>query len=110
MGECDLTTTGGLLNIIRYGIGLPLNSSLRKQVDEALLKLEADGVMRKLKIKWWEQKRGGGACAHYMSTAASFWPTGLGTIGGLFLLLIIGLVLIVLLFVIGVILTKYGII
>merc|ERR1711936_148153 len=107
MGECDLTTTGGLLNIIRYGIGLPLNSSLRIQVNEALLKLEADGVMRKLKIKWWEQKRGGGACARYMRTAASLWPTGLETIGGLFLLLIIGLVLIVLLFVIGKILTKY---
>jgi len=111
--KCDLTTTGGLLNIIRYGIGLPLNSSLRKQVNKALIKFEANGLMRSLKSQWWEQgwwDQGVEPCAHYMSTAASVWPTGLETIGGLYLLLIIGLVLIVLLFVIGVILTKYGII
>jgi len=98
--QCDLRTTGGLLNIISYGIGLPLKSSLRKQINEALLKLEADGVMNKLKLKWWEQKRGGGACVHNLGHATSF-PQTLGSIGGLFVLLVVGLFLIVVGMVVG---------
>jgi len=98
--QCDLTTAGGLLNIISYGIGLPLKSSLRKQVNEALLKLEADGVMNKLKQKWWEQKRGGGACVQNLGHATSF-PQTLGSIGGLFVLFVVGLFLIVVGVVVG---------
>merc|ERR1711892_1523233 len=64
---CDLITIGGLLNQVDYGIGFPLDSIHRKPINQALLKLESEGTLKKLKTKWWKQKRGGGACAAWVS-------------------------------------------
>ena len=57
----------GLLNQADYGIGFPLESIHRKPINQALLKLESEGTLKRLKTKWWKQKRGGGACANWVS-------------------------------------------
>jgi len=91
--QCDLEAVGGQLNQIFYGIGLPIRSELRKPINAALLKLEADGTLGRLKRKWWEMERGGGACAHsydYGTTGAR--QLGLQSITGVFWLLLVCLV------------------
>jgi len=49
---CELEVVGGLLNQNSYGIGLPLNSEHRKPINKALLQLECNGILAKLKQKW----------------------------------------------------------
>eukprot|EP00092_Neocalanus_flemingeri_P039673 GFUD01043205.1.p1 GENE.GFUD01043205.1~~GFUD01043205.1.p1 ORF type:complete len:433 (-),score=105.31 GFUD01043205.1:224-1522(-) len=97
--KCDLKTSGyGLLNKINYGIGLPLNSENRKSINQALLKLEAEGTMKHLVMKWWKQKRGGGACLMDMEMGGASLQLSLKNIAGIFLLLLICLIFIILVF------------
>ena len=37
-----------------------LGTPYKPLFDGAILKLQEDGVLHKMKTKWWEQKRGGG--------------------------------------------------
>ena len=45
-------------------------SPYRKDLNVALLTLNEEGILTKLKFKWWEQKDGGGAC---IKVAFFFW-------------------------------------
>jgi len=93
---CDLITIGGLLNQVDYGIGFPLDSIHRKPINQALLKLESEGTLKKLKTKWWKQKRGGGACAAWCGQETEVLTTlGLANIAGLFWLLLFGFIIII---------------
>lgn len=35
----------------------------RNLLSQAVLELQEQGVLTKMKTKWWQEKRGGGACA-----------------------------------------------
>ena len=81
--RCELKQVGGLLHSKSYGIGLPkgksfakflliqivstLDSPFYEPINSALLQLQEDGVLAKLKRKWWYQKNGGGACSDMVS-------------------------------------------
>ncbi|XP_004708787.1 glutamate receptor 2 isoform X7 [Echinops telfairi] len=53
---CDTMKVGGNLDSKGYGIATPKGSSLRNAVNLAVLKLNEQGVLDKLKNKWWYDK------------------------------------------------------
>lgn len=79
--KCDLKQVGDLLDNKGYGIAmrkgcsdfckriltrqflLLLDSSYRTALSTAILKLQANGKIRDLKRKWWEERHGGGQCS-----------------------------------------------
>ncbi|CAG2182762.1 unnamed protein product, partial [Oppiella nova] len=95
---CNLTQVGGLLDNKGYGIAtrkgceprihLITSSLYRTPLSEAIVKLQETGVLRELKIRWWSQKSGGGACLSKPS--ASLQEMGLKNVGGVFIILIVG--------------------
>lgn len=60
--HCSVTQVGGLLDDKGYGIAMKKNAWYRNELSEAILQLQESGQLAKLKIKWWKEKRGGGAC------------------------------------------------
>lgn len=40
-----------------------LDSSYRSALSEGVLRLQEQGKLTSLKIKWWKEKKGGGACS-----------------------------------------------
>ncbi|XP_078533115.1 glutamate receptor 2 isoform X5 [Lissotriton helveticus] len=53
---CDTMKVGGNLDSKGYGIATPKQSSLRNTVNLAVLKLNEQGLLDKLKNKWWYDK------------------------------------------------------
>nr|XP_013011568.1 glutamate receptor 1 isoform X1 [Cavia porcellus] len=53
---CDTMKVGGNLDSKGYGIATPKGSALRGPVNLAVLKLSEQGVLDKLKSKWWYDK------------------------------------------------------
>lgn len=53
--NCDLKQVGGLLDSKSYGIAMPLDSPYRSEINRAILRLQEDGTLRKLKRKWWKE-------------------------------------------------------
>lgn len=51
--NCGLTTVGGNINTRNYGIVTQKDSAYRKVLNIALLELMDEGVIQKLKQKWW---------------------------------------------------------
>ena len=60
-------------------------------VDLAILHLLEDGVLHKMHVKWWKQKRGGGACAAGAG-GGTVSELGLATVAGVFLVTLAGCV------------------
>merc|ERR1719384_470167 len=83
-----LSQVGGLLDNKGYGIATKQGTPYKARLDQAILKLMESGVLHKLKVKWWKQKRGGGACANKMATGVN--PLGLANVAGVFLVTMIG--------------------
>lgn len=44
-------------------ISFKIESKYRSVLSEAVLRLQEQGKLTAMKIKWWKEKRGGGACA-----------------------------------------------
>ena len=44
---------------------------MRPYISSAIIKLNEEGVIARLKTKWWEKERGGGACASADETASA---------------------------------------
>ncbi|XP_015112728.1 glutamate receptor ionotropic, kainate 2 [Diachasma alloeum] len=88
--NCDLIKVGDLLDSKGYGIALPPNSPYRTQFSEAILKLQERGVLRQLKEKWWLQ--GSKQCTANKPEPSSGELT-MAHVGGVFLVLVFGLVL-----------------
>lgn len=42
---------------------LRLDSNYRSALSEGVLRLQEQGKLTALKIKWWKEKKGGGACS-----------------------------------------------
>ncbi|KAK9686988.1 Ligand-gated ion channel [Popillia japonica] len=68
--DCELTQVGSWLDTKGYGIAMPINSPYRTSINEAILRLQENGILRKLKDKWWKQERGGGQCNETEHSAA----------------------------------------
>nr|XP_012608234.1 glutamate receptor 1 isoform X4 [Microcebus murinus] len=56
---CDTMKVGGNLDSKGYGIATPKGSALRNPVNLAVLKLNEQGLLDKLKNKWWSRKPSG---------------------------------------------------
>ncbi|CAH0553023.1 unnamed protein product [Brassicogethes aeneus] len=89
--NCDLIQVGGLLDSKGYGIAMPTNAQYRKQINEAILKMQESGTLTQLKDKWWKEMHGGGQCKEDKhSSEATATELGLDHVGGVFVVLIGG--------------------
>ena len=69
---------GGLLDSKGYGIATRKGTPYKALLDQAILKLMEGGTLHRLKVKWWKQKRGGGACS--AKGTAGVKPLGLANV------------------------------
>uniref|UniRef100_A0A8C7DJZ3 Glutamate receptor n=1 Tax=Oncorhynchus kisutch TaxID=8019 RepID=A0A8C7DJZ3_ONCKI len=87
---CDTMKVGGNLDSKGYGVATPKGSLLRSAVNLAVLKLNEQGLLDKLKNKWWYDKgecgSGGGGEKDKSSQALS-----LSNVAGVFYILVGGL-------------------
>ncbi|KAG5684287.1 hypothetical protein PVAND_013523 [Polypedilum vanderplanki] len=60
--NCDLMPVGDKLDQKGYGIAMKKGSPLRGKLDQAILQMQESGELTRMKTKWWNEKRGGGAC------------------------------------------------
>ena len=86
--KCKLSQVGGLLDSKGYGIATKLGTPYKGLLDQAILKMMEQGVLHKLKVKWWKQKRGGGACDNKAKGGVN--PLGLANVVGVFLVTMVG--------------------
>ncbi|KAG8194662.1 hypothetical protein JTE90_003132 [Oedothorax gibbosus] len=92
--ECSLTQIGGLLDSKGYGIATrKCNRELSQWLSSGILQLQEKGVLHTLKERWWKQK-GGGKCKEKQSGKVR--ELTLGHMGGVFVVLIFGLMVAVL--------------
>ncbi|XP_043918383.1 glutamate receptor 2 isoform X2 [Protopterus annectens] len=86
---CDTMKVGGNLDSKGYGIATPKGSPLRTLVNLAVLKLNEQGLLDKLKNKWWYDKGecGSGAGDSKEKTSA----LSLSNVAGVFYILVGGL-------------------
>ena len=87
--RCKLSQVGGLLDSKGYGIASKKGTKYKPLLDWAILRLVEQGTLHKLKIKWWKQKRGGGACQAEKS-GGGVKPLGLSNVAGVFLVTMLG--------------------
>ncbi|XP_075458254.1 glutamate receptor 1 isoform X2 [Ascaphus truei] len=86
---CDTMKVGGNLDSKGYGIATPKGSPLRGAVNLAVLKLSEQGVLDKLKSKWWYDK---GECGSKDSGSKDKTSAlSLSNVAGVFYILIGGL-------------------
>ncbi|XP_063955091.1 glutamate receptor ionotropic, kainate 2-like [Lytechinus pictus] len=85
----NLTMIGGLMNSRGYGVGTPLGSRYRDEITKAILKLQEEDVLLELKNKWWKS----GQCVRDDNSKDDASELGLKNIGGIFLVLVAGLIL-----------------
>ncbi|XP_041440752.1 glutamate receptor, ionotropic, AMPA 1 L homeolog isoform X1 [Xenopus laevis] len=86
---CDTMKVGGNLDSKGYGIATPKGSALRGAVNLAVLKLSEQGVLDKLKSKWWYDK---GECGSKDSGSKDKTSAlSLSNVAGVFYILIGGL-------------------
>ncbi|XP_061440405.1 glutamate receptor 2 isoform X3 [Rhineura floridana] len=86
---CDTMKVGGNLDSKGYGIATPKGSTLRNAVNLAVLKLNEQGLLDKLKNKWWYDKGecgSGGGDSKEKTSALS-----LSNVAGVFYILVGGL-------------------
>ncbi|CAH1226185.1 GRIK2 [Branchiostoma lanceolatum] len=85
--NCNLTRVGGLLDSKGYGIGTPEGSPIRDKITIAILQLQEAGQIQMLYNKWWVNM---GQCSNDDNKEAS--ALGVANVGGIFIVLIAGLV------------------
>uniref|UniRef100_A0AAY4ADG0 Glutamate receptor n=1 Tax=Denticeps clupeoides TaxID=299321 RepID=A0AAY4ADG0_9TELE len=86
---CDTMKVGGNLDSKGYGIATPKGSALRTPVNLAVLKLSEQGVLDKLKNKWWYDK---GECGSKDSGSKEKTSAlSLSNVAGVFYILVGGL-------------------
>lgn len=66
-----------------------LDSPYRGELSEAVLQMQESGEITAMKIKWWKEKRGGGACDD-ASEESGAEELDVANVGGCFLVLICG--------------------
>uniref|UniRef100_A0A8C2G1K7 Glutamate receptor n=1 Tax=Cyprinus carpio TaxID=7962 RepID=A0A8C2G1K7_CYPCA len=92
---CDTMKVGGNLDSKGYGVATPKGSQLRSAVNLAVLKLNEQGLLDKLKNKWWYDKgecgSGGGGEKDSGSKDKSSQALSLSNVAGVFYILVGGL-------------------
>ncbi|TRY61678.1 hypothetical protein TCAL_07990 [Tigriopus californicus] len=88
--NCELVQVGGNLDNKGYGIPMRKGSPYKSLIDSAILELQEESVLFKLKTKWWKQKRGGGACQGGGSGEGSVAELGLPNVAGVFIVTVAG--------------------
>lgn len=110
--NCNLTQVGGLLDSKGYGIAMAvsellnspvraliivivmffsfLDSPYRTHISQAILKLQEEGKLYRLKTKWWKELDGGGNCESDDGPAADAAELGIANVGGVFFILLFG--------------------
>lgn len=88
--RCELTQVGPLLDYKNYGIAMRKNSPYRSHLNAAILNLQEDGYLQRLKVRWWKEQRGGGSCGFYDNVDDAL-SLDLDNLGGVFIILIFGL-------------------
>ncbi|KAH8310302.1 hypothetical protein KR044_000643, partial [Drosophila immigrans] len=86
--ECSLKKIGEALDEKGYGIAMPKNWPYRDKFNNALLELQEQGVLARLKNKWWNEI-GAGVCG---AKSDDDGPSELGmeNLSGIYLVLIVG--------------------
>uniref|UniRef100_A0A8D0CF42 Glutamate receptor n=1 Tax=Scleropages formosus TaxID=113540 RepID=A0A8D0CF42_SCLFO len=87
---CDTMKVGGNLDSKGYGVATPKGSQLRNAVNLAVLKLNEQGLLDKLKNKWWYDK---GECGTTPDSteAETSQALSLSNVAGVFYILVGGL-------------------
>jgi len=88
--DCDLAKVGGEIDSKSYGIGMKKNSPFKGQMNQAILCLQENGVLHKLKNKWWKQK-GAKNCMALRNAPKTAKALTLANVSGAFLVLILGM-------------------
>ncbi|XP_017856487.1 PREDICTED: glutamate receptor ionotropic, kainate 2 isoform X3 [Drosophila arizonae] len=86
--RCTLTQVGALLDEKGYGIAMRKNWPYRDVLSQAILEMQEQGLLTKMKTKWWKEKRGGGACSEEVDSDAS--SLGFANLGGVYLVMFVG--------------------
>ncbi|XP_072483151.1 glutamate receptor 3 isoform X3 [Notamacropus eugenii] len=86
---CDTMKVGGNLDSKGYGVATPKGSTLRTPVNLAVLKLSEQGILDKLKNKWWYDKGECGAKDSGSKDKTS--ALSLSNVAGVFYILVGGL-------------------
>ncbi|XP_016977534.1 glutamate receptor ionotropic, kainate 2 [Drosophila rhopaloa] len=86
--ECNLTKVGDALDEKGYGIAMVKNWPYRDKFNNALLELQEQGVLARLKNKWWNEV-GAGVCS---AKSGNDGPSELGVanLSGIYAVLAIG--------------------
>merc|ERR1719206_1289025 len=87
--RCKLSQVGGLLDSKGYGLATRKGTPYKELLDNAILQLLEGGTLHRLKVRWWKQKRGGGAC-DAKGGGGGVKPLGLANVAGVFLVTMIG--------------------
>ncbi|XP_052245576.1 glutamate receptor 2-like [Dreissena polymorpha] len=85
---CDTMKVGPNLNSKAFGIATAKNSPLSEQMNLAVLMLMEEGVLPKLKIKWWKDK---GVCGNEGKDSSGKRELSLSNVAGVFYILVGGL-------------------
>ncbi|XP_022217531.1 glutamate receptor ionotropic, kainate 2 isoform X2 [Drosophila obscura] len=89
--DCNLTQIGGLLDTKGYGIATPKGSPWRDKISLAILELQEKGDIQMLYDKWW--KNTDETCTRRSTSKQSKANAlGLESIGGVFVVLIAGII------------------
>uniref|UniRef100_A0A5S6QD46 Glutamate receptor n=1 Tax=Trichuris muris TaxID=70415 RepID=A0A5S6QD46_TRIMR len=89
--DCDLTQVGGLLDSKGYGIGLRKGSPYRETISQTVLYLQEKTVIAELKEKWWK-RRADAKCGSNDGKAGTAAELGLQNVGGVFVVMLVGMV------------------
>ncbi|XP_039970454.1 glutamate receptor ionotropic, kainate 2 isoform X5 [Bactrocera neohumeralis] len=86
--ECNLKKVGEPLDEKGYGIAMVKNWPYRDKFNNALLELQEQGVLARLKNKWWNEV-GAGVCKK-KTDSSEVNPLDLKSLGGVYLVLGVG--------------------
>ncbi|GAB6033600.1 hypothetical protein CHUAL_013605 [Chamberlinius hualienensis] len=94
--DCNLTQIGGPLDSKGYGIATQMGSPWRDKISLAILELQEKGVVQELYNRWW--KNTGTNCKRKdeKSKDSTASALGVGSIGGVFVVLLAGLAIAIL--------------
>ncbi|KAH8409835.1 hypothetical protein KR222_009321, partial [Zaprionus bogoriensis] len=86
--ECNLKKIGDALDEKTYGIAMRKNWPYRDKINNALLELQEQGVLEKMKNKWWNEI-GSGICAT-KEESPDATPLAMDNLAGVFVVLLVG--------------------
>jgi len=86
---CKLDQVGGLLDNKGYGIAFRQGTPYKELLDQAILKIIESGELHKMKVRWWKQRRGGGACED-KAASGGVKSLGLANVVGVFIVTMVG--------------------